>query len=209
MAPSGAFFGSLHGNTQPDFETGRLLRPGLCPTLAALTECAGGALTTMEAAASVRLEPMPADAFVRFRQDSIRSYAAEHVRAGDWTEAEAPMLALKAMENLLPVGLATEGHEFFEIIDAQVGGVVGLLWYARRERAGESIAYVYDIQIQPEFRRKGHARAAFLALERRVAAQGMRGISLHVFGHNSGAHALYASLGYHDTHVSMFKPLPG
>ena len=152
---------------------------------------------------------MPEDAFLRFRQASIRNYAAEQVRAGDWTESEAPLLALKAFENLLPVGLATEGHELFEIIDAEADHVVGLLWYARRERAGEPIAYVYEVEIQPAFRRMGHARAAFLALEERAAAQGLRGISLHVFGHNRGARALYESLGYHDTHVSMFKPLPG
>lgn len=169
----------------------------------------GGALRMSQAAARVRLEPMPADAFLRFRQASITSYAAEQARAGDWTEAEAPALAQKAFENLLPVGLATEGHELLEIVDADSGQVVGLLWYARRERAGEAIAYVYEVEIRPEFRRLGHARAAFRALEARVAAQGLRGISLHVFGHNHGARALYESLGYHDTHVSMYKPLPG
>ena len=152
---------------------------------------------------------MPEDAFLRFRERSISNYAAEQVRAGDWTEAEAAALALKAFENLLPVGLATEGHELLQIVDAASGQPVGLLWYARRERAGEPIAYVYEVEIHPEFRRLGHARAAFLALETRVAAQGLRGVSLHVFGHNQGARALYQSLGYHDTHVSMFKALPG
>lgn len=168
-----------------------------------------GAPETMQAAARVRLEPMPEDAFLRFRAASIGNYAAEQVRAGDWTEGEAPTLALKAFENLLPVGLATEGHELFQIVDAEGGQAVGLLWYARRDRAGEPIAYVYEVEIDPAYRRQGHARAAFLALEERVAAQGLRGISLHVFGHNRGARALYESLGYHDTHVSMFKALPG
>jgi ribosomal protein S18 acetylase RimI-like enzyme len=163
----------------------------------------------MEAAARVRLQPMPEEAFLRFRQASIRNYAAEQVRTGDWTEAEAPMLALKAFENLLPVGLATVGHELCEIVDAEVDHVVGILWYARRERAGEAIAYVYELEIHPTFRRMGHARAAFLALEERVAAQGLKGISLHVFGHNVAARALYEALGYHDTHVSMFKALAG
>ena len=163
----------------------------------------------MEPVVRVRLQAMPGDAFLRFREASIRNYAAEQVRAGDWTESEANALALKAFENLLPVGLATAGHELLEIADDVTGHVVGILWYARRERAGAPIAYVYELEIRPEFRRQGHARAAFLALEARVSEQGMRGISLHVFGHNRGARALYESLGYHDTHVSMFKALPG
>lgn len=158
---------------------------------------------------SVRLAPMSEEVFLRFRQASIRNYGAEQVRAGDWTEADAPALALKAFENLLPLGLATQGHELFEIVDAGSDQVVGVLWYARRERAGEAIAYVYEVEVFPEFRRLGHARAAFLALEEWAAKKGLAGISLHVFGHNEGARALYRSLGYHDVHVSMFKPLGG
>jgi len=36
---------------------------------------------------------------------------------------------------------------------------------------------------------------------------GLSGIALHVFGHNSGAQALYASLGYQITNLNLFKPL--
>ena len=148
----------------------------------------------IESAARVRLEPMSGEAFLRFRENSIRNYAAEQMRAGDWTLAEAPALALKAFENLLPLGLATVGHELFEVMDADADGAVGILWYAQRERAGEPIAYVYEVEILPDYRRRGFAQAAFLALEARVRAQGMRGISLLVFGHIRGARALTRDL---------------
>jgi ribosomal protein S18 acetylase RimI-like enzyme len=66
---------------------------------------------------------------------------------------------------------------------------------------------VYDLAVKPEYRRQGHARRAFQALESEVAALGLSRIGLHVFSHNTGAQALYASLGYHVTGHNMTKML--
>ena len=82
---------------------------------------------------------------------------------------------------------------------------VGMLWIAGLERAGQRIAYVYDISVRPEHRRKGHAASAFAALEGKVRELGLSGIALHVFGHNAGAVALYTKLGYQATNINMFK----
>ena len=61
--------------------------------------------------------------------------------------------------------------------------------------------------VHPPFQRRGHARRALLAAEQVIAAAGLPGMGLHVFGFNTGAQALYASLGYAVTNVNMFKPL--
>ena len=55
--------------------------------------------------------------------------------------------------------------------------------------------------------REGHALRAFVALEDEVRRLGLSGIALHVFGHNTGAQALYAKLGFHPTNISLYKPV--
>ena len=61
--------------------------------------------------------------------------------------------------------------------------------------------------MHPAHRRQGHATKAFAALEQEVLALGLSGIGLHVFVHNSAAHALYVTLGYAATNITMFKVL--
>ena len=82
-----------------------------------------------------------------------------------------------------------------------------MLWFAVKSQFESRIAYVFDVEIHPERRREGHAYRAFLALEAEVRNLGMSGIALHVFGHNTGAQALYAKLGFRPTNISLFKPV--
>ncbi len=88
------------------------------------------------------------------------------------------------------------------------GGVkVGVLWFAEKQRRDSRIAYVYDIEIEPNKRRHGYASRALAALEKEVQSLGLAGIALHVFGHNIGAQALYAKLGFNTTNINMYKPV--
>ena len=84
---------------------------------------------------------------------------------------------------------------------------VSIYWLAEQQRAGNLVAYVYDIAIAPAHRRKGHATRAFEALEAETRALGLEGIALHVFGHNRDAQALYEKLGYRPTNIHMFKDI--
>ena len=59
----------------------------------------------------------------------------------------------------------------------------------------------------PEHRRQGHGRAALVQVEKLAEAMGLTGVALNVFGSNSAAQALYRSLGYSVTSLSMHKPL--
>ena len=68
-------------------------------------------------------------------------------------------------------------------------------------------AFVYNIRIEPAFRGRGHAKAALEQVEQLAVAEGMTSIGLHVFGFNTGAQALYRSLGYGLTGFNMRKPL--
>jgi ribosomal protein S18 acetylase RimI-like enzyme len=87
--------------------------------------------------------------------------------------------------------------------------VVGVVWIAL-EREGKEEAWIYDIEIVPEHRGRGHGRALLAAAEREVVKHGGRSIGLNVFGRNTAARGLYASAGYEITSLQMRKGLePG
>jgi ribosomal protein S18 acetylase RimI-like enzyme len=144
-------------------------------------------------------------AWAAFRDIAVTSYAQDKVACGQWSSAEAPGLSAAEFEKLLPRGAATPGNHLYEIRDATDGRAVGDLWFAEQERGGRPIAYVYDVRIAPEHRRQGHAERAFAELERIAGDLGLSGVALHVFGHNTGARALYARLGFGESNVNLYK----
>jgi ribosomal protein S18 acetylase RimI-like enzyme len=148
---------------------------------------------------------MNGSAFAAYVKDAVPDYARDKVTSGQWAEEHALELARAGFEELLPEGLATPDNFLYEIRAAREGPALGVLWFAVQDRAGKKIAYVYDVLVKPEYRNKGHATRAFHALEELAASLGLAGIGLHVFGHNTRAHALYARLGYRATNISMFK----
>lgn len=153
------------------------------------------------------LQPMGAAGFERFWRESIAAYADEKVTAGQWLAETAHAQSAAEFAGLLPQGLATPDHHLFEINDPVNSQPVGHLWFAIETRHGVRMAYVYDLAVQPEHQRRGHATRAFRAMEDRVRALNVWRIDLHVFGHNPGAQALYAALGYRVTSVTMAKSL--
>lgn len=153
------------------------------------------------------LVPMSESEYAAYVEEAIPSYAAEKVASGQWTQEESLALSKKSLDELLPQGQQTPDNHLFTILDGR-SVPVGMLWVAAQSRAGQRIAYVYDVSIKLEHRRKGHAAGAFIALESKVRELGLSGVALHVFGHNVAAHALYVKLGYAATNINMFKPVP-
>jgi len=149
---------------------------------------------------------MTEEEYVAHFAESVKDYARDKVAAGQWAPEDALELAQKETDRLLPQGYATPDMWLFTMRD-ETAQKVGALWITLREQGGRKIAWLTDIVVQPQFQRLGHARRALLAAEKEIAAAGLPGIGLHVFGHNAGAQALYASLGYAVTNVNMFKPL--
>lgn len=152
------------------------------------------------------LRPMTEAEFAAWCDAIVPDYAAEKVKSGEWRENDALARSRESLDGLLPRGIDTPDNHLFTII-APDGDSVGMLWFAARERSGSRIAYVYNIAIDPRFRRQGHAERAFRALEREAGRLGLEGIGLHVFGHNRGARSLYEKLGFEATDITMFKPL--
>jgi ribosomal protein S18 acetylase RimI-like enzyme len=172
------------------------------------------------------LLPMRAAAFADYAAHSAAAFAEDNVRSGRWPAFQALERAQRDFADSLPQGLATADNFLFEIVVAKTvtpgldiadtlevsapgtGEVsVGILWFAVVEKHGIAQAFVYDLEIDPAFRRQGYARFAFHALEELVAARGITQIGLHVFAHNVAAQALYRSLGYDVTSHNMLKHL--
>jgi ribosomal protein S18 acetylase RimI-like enzyme len=150
---------------------------------------------------------MPPEAFGPYVQASIAGYAEDNVASGRWPCEGALERSRAEFESLLPLGLATPDNHIFEIRAVEGGPAVGAIWIAVQERGGLRTAFVFDVAIHAAWRRQGHAMRAFQALENLGRELGVASIGLHVFGHNPGAQALYAKLGYQVTGINMQKVL--
>ena len=151
----------------------------------------------------VRLTPMEPSDYGPFMDNLLREYAADHVRAGTWSEQEGPTRAREEVGKLLPNGLSSAGHLFFSIRAGAPEEKVGALWLAIEPRG----AFVYDLLVFEPHRRRGYAEAAMKEAEAVAVQKGARKLLLHVFGENTGARRLYAKLGYSETNVLMAKSL--
>ena len=152
------------------------------------------------------LRPMTEPEYDAWVAEAVPAYAADKVASGQWSEDAAIELSRKEFEDLLPNGIETPENHLFTVLSPQ-GLPVGVLWFAVKNKFNARVAYVFDVAIQEEHRRQGHARRAFIALEDEIRQRGLAGVGLHVFGHNAAARALYAGLGYEPTNISLFKPI--
>lgn len=155
----------------------------------------------------VALQPLSEVEYPDFFELAVSGYARDNAAGGRWLEAEAPALARKETESLLPNGVATPGHYLFSVRTDGEAAAVGYLWFASMLRGTNKMAYVYQVIVKPEYRRRGYGRAALAAAERKAVADGHAGMALHVFAHNDGARALYESVGYRVSGLNLFKVL--
>jgi ribosomal protein S18 acetylase RimI-like enzyme len=150
------------------------------------------------------LVPMTAADYDSWLEEVVPRYAADKVANGTWSPADAPTLSRTAIAALLPQGRETPGQYLRSLAEQPGGRKVGSLWFGRQDEA----AYLYDLVVHPQYRRKGFGRQAMGCLEQAAAALGFRSIKLHVFGQAEAARALYASLGYAVTDLNLRKDLP-
>ncbi len=157
----------------------------------------------------IELVEMPGERFPRYRENLIREYAQDKVRAGVWSPEEAHRRAEAGTDGLLAQGTNTEGHYLYFLRDRPTGEEVGVVWLAVQDSGVGRSVWIYDIQIHEPFRRRGHGTEAMRSVERRAAELGAQKVELHVFGHNPGARALYERSGFATTSVVMSKRLDG
>ncbi len=154
----------------------------------------------------VQLRPMSGAEFDAYMAQAVPSYAQAHLEAGDVDPGEALARAKADYDSLLPEGLRTRGHYLWTIADDALQAV-GMIWFEVRERERGRSAYIFDLGIHEDFRRRGYARSAMSLLEERLRAMEVGRVSLNVFGNNHAARALYEEMGYRITGIGMTKVL--
>lgn len=138
------------------------------------------------------LEPMSQEEFDEFHARMADGYAVELASAGMTREA-ADARSREQLAELVPAGLASAGQHFFT---GRVDGTrVGHLWL----NTDRPMAFVYDIAVREDQRRRGYGAAIMNAGARWCRERGHFALGLNVFAHNPGARALYDRLGYEVT----------
>jgi ribosomal protein S18 acetylase RimI-like enzyme len=153
----------------------------------------------------VSLRPMTDDEFQAFLERNIPGYAADKVRAGNWIPEEAEQKSRQEHDRLLPRGLVS-AHQHLYTIDLD-GKPAGDLWLSSDPRLTGGAGFICDLYVAEEYRRRGIASEAMRLLEGEATSLGLKGLSLHVFGENQAARALYEKLGYEITNLNMAKTL--
>lgn len=151
----------------------------------------------------VTLDPMTEAEYDTFEAATVPDFARQKVTSGEWTEEEALQLSRADHERLLPEGRKSPNQHLFTVRDADSGEAVAMLWLALRMKAGRIEGYIYNIEVREGQRGRGYGRATMLAAIEEARELGAETVGLHVFGHNAPARALYQSLGFAETNVSM------
>jgi ribosomal protein S18 acetylase RimI-like enzyme len=142
--------------------------------------------------------------FDAFLERSIPEYATDHVRAGNWTEAESLERSRKEFEALLPDGLNSKDNFLYTLHDDDKA--VGMIWMKIRDHSSKS-GFIYEVFIDEQFRGKGYGKSIMLLLEEKSRELGLKLLALHVFGSNHVARKLYETIGYEITNINMSKAL--
>jgi ribosomal protein S18 acetylase RimI-like enzyme len=154
-------------------------------------------------ALAITFEPFPPSALGEWIKKTVVQYIDERVAAGD-SLAEAESNANSSIERLFPNGSPAPGQLVGRLERSKQ--IVGYLWIGLATSDPERW-WVWDVEIDEEFRGRGYGREAMLLAEQLARREGALTIGLNVFGHNQVARNLYSSLGYEETAVQMRKAL--
>ena len=151
------------------------------------------------------LVPLSEEEVTAYVASSAERYAADKVELGGLSAEAAAEQARREMAELFPGGRLHPGHAMLKLVGDD-GDRLGLIWLAPDEDEPGHL-FIYDLWIEPPARRQGHGRTVLELAHQWARDAGHRSIGLHVFAGNHGAIALYESLGYVTTDVSMRRSL--
>jgi ribosomal protein S18 acetylase RimI-like enzyme len=152
----------------------------------------------------IRIEKAPAERIPLIREKNLENASlAQNFRV---SPTKARKLAEEEFDRLLPKGINTEDHYFYDICNASLKPL-GHLWFSEREIFGIKKLFICDIYLEKAVRGQGLGRKAILWLEEECKKMGLDEIALHVFGDNQGARRLYEELGFVPTSIQMSKRL--
>lgn len=151
----------------------------------------------------ILLKPMTENEYTLWIENSIKEYAEEKTKAGNFQKENSLEQAEKEFNQLLPDGLETKEHYLFSLVHEKSSEIVGNLWV--HVKTDKKEIFIYDIKVSEEKRGMGYGKEALSALDSFAKQKKIPKISLHVFGHNKVALSLYEKSGYEVTNVLMSK----
>ena len=149
----------------------------------------------------VTLRPLREDEYAAWDEAHRAEYERGLVEFAGLARDAARAKVERDIQAALPDGLAT-AETWIWAVEAD-GRRVGTVFLGIR--GGD--AWLYDITIDPDERRKGFGRAAMVALEAELRSLGHATVALNVWGGNAIARDLYTSLGYVEESVHMRRRL--
>ncbi|AOJ72373.1 MULTISPECIES: GNAT family N-acetyltransferase [Burkholderia] len=158
----------------------------------------------------LQMRPMTQTEFREYRERAARGYARDLIESGQSEPDEADERALACIDTLLPDGLLTDDQVLLTLRESGDGVVLGHLWYGVVTEGPHRTLFIYDLEIEPAFRRQGWATRVLQALEDDARQLRVSEIGLSVFNHNTAALALYSELGFAaatTTFVKSIEPL--
>ena len=141
----------------------------------------------------VKLRKMTDGEFETFYRWSV-DHQAEEAMNGSVSPEEAIRAARAEIDEMLPDGIRTEGHDLMTIMVN--GQPVGYIWTLYEITDGRRQCFVCDFAVWEAQRRKGYGRAALSLAEANALAVGCQDVVLFVRQDNEGAKALYEKCGY-------------
>jgi mycothiol synthase len=143
---------------------------------------------------SLTLVELSSEEFARRRALLIAGLTEAITTARRLTTAEARAEAERDVAERLPRGPATPGQLLRKAL--WDGTEVGWIWVSLPGTTVPDLAWICDVEVDPQFRSRGYAGAIITAAEAELAGLGVPRIGLNVFGDNDTARRLYERLGY-------------
>jgi ribosomal protein S18 acetylase RimI-like enzyme len=154
---------------------------------------------------TARLRSLRDDELPAYRENAERGYVDDIAERGGVPRPLAEAKARREFEELWPDGRPAEGQAIYAVEDAETDERVGYLWIAERESQGRQVLWIYNVEVDDEYRGRGYGRAAMGLAEEQARERGFARVELNVFGRNAVARTLYRSLGYEESAVWMGK----
>jgi len=155
----------------------------------------------------IRLVSMLENELSTYIEKIISGYARENIKAGYWSKEEGLQKSRETFNRLLPDGVSTKNQYLYKIEDVETGQNIGIMWLNTRPDSPKPTGFIYDIEIDEDFRGKGYGKQAMLAIEEKAREFGLKSIGLHVFAHNTTAVGLYEKIGYKTRSMNMTKDI--
>jgi ribosomal protein S18 acetylase RimI-like enzyme len=159
-----------------------------------------------------RLRDLRPDEYAAFRSRLREGYAEDMIRLGGRDEAFSRAKAAAETDALLPSSGQPE-EQVIRVAETVGDGPgdprrIGHVWVASAP-TGDPMAWVFDVEVEPDRRGQGWGRVLMVEGERIAAQLGYDRVGLNVFGGNTAAIGLYTSLGYAVAAQVMVKSFTG